>query len=132
MGVSYTLLDKDEKIIAVREDQACFSDLAHIRDNKEFDRIAYINYRVKVTQTTKTDAKNYLQCLKDIGFKINQTPSDILTNGYMMNLVNFRRGLHVYASEIGAHITVVRYVDEFGEIITALLDRKSTPLNSTH
>ena len=122
MGVSYTLLDKNEKIIAVKEDQACFSDLAYYGDVAEFNRIAYINYHVKVTQTTKIDAKSYLQCLKDIGFNINQIPSDILTNGYMMNLVNFRREGRVYASEIGAHLTVVRYVDEFGKIIMALLN----------
>lgn len=123
MGVTYQLLDKNKKILATRVKQPCFSEFTWFRQQKPFTftDIAYINYQVK-THMSVEESIAYLNILKDIGFTLTQTPEEILEKGYLLCLEDFRKTKHIYAGEIGGHLTVVRYLEEFNRTIANTLN----------
>ena len=124
MGVTYSLLDADKKKLGdTRVNVPCFSEFPYgWRDSFSFRDIAYINFKVKLNYLCVKEATAYLALLPAMGFNINQTPVEILKDGYLLSIRDLCRGDHTYASEVGAHLTVVRYISEFSRIVAALLD----------
>ena len=123
MTVTYSLLDKDQKQLVKFTNAACFSALPYLRSvDFSFTDIAYIKYKPVCQQVTRDEAIVWLSSLKDIGFPINQDPKEILGGGYLLCLEGIRKGKHIHVPEIGATLTLLRYLQEFSTIISSFLN----------
>lgn len=118
-AVSYKIVNSNGDILKSHNEEACFYHLPGF-DAKLRDVGNTLIYRPKVKHISDKQAERFLSNLKEIGFTIKQTPHEVLNVGYHLKFSDFLRGKekdHLSVSEIGAHLTAVRYVTEFAQVI---------------
>lgn len=125
--VYYGILDKDKKPMGTAHSGACFGGFLYNPLNNKIPVIGFIHYQIQKTpiSVSPQEAIDFYDILRSIGFVLKQDSKDILKNGYLLELSDLMRDGNIYASEVGAHLTLIRYAREFpGEIrqTLALMD----------
>lgn len=122
MPVSYKILDWNKNVLAIRSNQACFSEFPYLQADW-FDNIGYILYKVRPHGDLSTEnTRAFLSLLKSIGFPIVQTPEEVLDKGFMLSLEQCKCNGGIRVPLVGGTLTVVRYLEEFTKTVANALN----------
>lgn len=109
---------KDGKCIEDQRKSVCMAELRERGWMILGNPGCYMVYDVEVNAPlTQKDALWFYTQLKTIGWRIPQTPEDILKNGFRLCFADLKRKQGIVMPELGGILTVVRYVHEFPNLV---------------
>lgn len=121
MTVNFSVFNKEGTRLVQEIGSACFSQLPRYKpDMKDPDN--YLIYYPEIARVSvkspalpKKLAIDYLDNLTLMGFKFKQSGREILKDGYRLDFKDFVHGKNKFPSlsEIGMHLTAIRYVQEY-------------------